>query len=112
MDYQKMRELVEGAIDIVDKRLDEDMSDGPSGDAWCRLDTLSFDQMFCQESDDKDGTMVCVKFAWHDPNVPKDEIGGYLMDEISLFEEDAKMESPYWIAGQIYAKILQKEKLF
>lgn len=108
MNYEHVRGLVKKAIEIVDYRLDADVTGKPDGDSWCQLEDIKFDQTFCDDGDDHDDTQVIVHFRWNDPNTSKETYG--LEDEITLYEED--MNSPYFIAGQIYAKILLREKLF
>lgn len=108
MNYERVRVLVNSAIDFVDHRLEVDTTGVPDGDSWCQLDNIAFDQTFCDEDDDHDDTLVAVRFRWADPNTA-DSPSGY-DDEVTFVEED--MVSAYFLAGQIYAKILQREKLF
>ena len=110
MNYENVRAMVNNAIELVDHRLSVDVTGIPDEDSWCQLDSLAFDQTFCGEDDDHDETVVAVHFHWGDPNTRCDNPNGMIDAEILLYDED--MVSPYFIAGQVYAKILEREKLF
>lgn len=109
MNYEHVRKLVNEVIDLIDRRLGEDFVSASGETGWVQLESLNFDQTFCDDDDDDDETMVTVKFRWLDVNVKKDNPNG-VEDEIVFDESD--MISSHFIAGMLYAKILMREKLF
>lgn len=100
MDYQNVRNAVNRAIEIVDRRIGSD----EEGNGSCQLDSIEFDQTFCDPDDEKDETMVIVHFQWNDVETSKAGKPAGEKADIVLFEDD--IVSSYWIAGMVYAKIL------
>lgn len=104
MDFQKVRILVNKAIEIVDCVVRKNSGEGIL--SYCQLDELAFDQSFCSEEDEGDMTTAIVRFSWKDDFT--DEAGE---DSSEIGIDDDNMHGAEFLAGMIYQKILEKDGL-
>ena len=93
-------DLIFDAIELADERLRNDMPENLAGEVWLNLREIAFDD--CLED------AVYARFEWVSPETGmKPEKG-----EVAFYKDDFRFGSPHWLAGMIYAKVLETEHLF